>query len=142
MAPKNRNTSGTATPISTSSSAILQNPTTPKPTKSSSSAAATNPKSLQATIETLYNNYIEKSDQRTKLLDAFMAFLVIVGAVQFVYCVVAGNYVRTLPNGFLPIPLTSSSSLFFILPPTSQPLPPPNPSFIPTSEIFDTNVLC
>lgn len=27
------------------------------------------------------------------LLDAFMAFLVLVGAVQFAYCVLAGNYV-------------------------------------------------
>lgn len=27
------------------------------------------------------------------LLDAFMGFLVLVGGVQFVYCVVGGNYV-------------------------------------------------
>jgi oligosaccharyltransferase complex subunit epsilon len=27
------------------------------------------------------------------LLDAFMAFLVLVGGVQFAYCVLAGNYV-------------------------------------------------
>ncbi|KAJ5246081.1 hypothetical protein N7468_001064 [Penicillium chermesinum] len=29
---------------------------------------------------------------RILLLDAFMAFLVLVGGVQFLYCVVAGNY--------------------------------------------------
>jgi len=31
-----------------------------------------------------------------KLIDAFMAFLVVVGGLQFVYCVVAGSYVRCL----------------------------------------------
>ncbi len=30
------------------------------------------------------------------LLDAFMAWLVVVGAVQFLYCVLAGNYVGQL----------------------------------------------
>jgi len=27
-----------------------------------------------------------------KLIDAFMAFLVVVGGLQFVYCVIGGNY--------------------------------------------------
>lgn len=31
-----------------------------------------------------------------KLIDVFMAFLVVVGGVQFVYCVLAGNYVSLL----------------------------------------------
>lgn len=31
--------------------------------------------------------------QRVKLIDAFMAFLVVVGVLQFVYCVLVGNYV-------------------------------------------------
>lgn len=35
------------------------------------------------------------------LLDAFMGFLVLVGGVQFVYCVVGGNYVSLLPFPFL-----------------------------------------
>ena len=29
-----------------------------------------------------------------KLIDVFMAFLVVVGGLQFVYCVLVGNYVR------------------------------------------------
>ena len=29
-----------------------------------------------------------------KLVDVFMAFLVVVGGLQFVYCVLVGNYVR------------------------------------------------
>lgn len=39
-------------------------------------------------------HYHKTTPQRTKLIDAFMAFLVIVGGLQFAYCVLAGNYVR------------------------------------------------
>ncbi|TGZ84339.1 defender against death DAD protein [Ascodesmis nigricans] len=39
-----------------------------------------------------YTRYIEDTPQRTKLLDAFLGFLVVVGVLQFVYCVIAGNY--------------------------------------------------
>lgn len=39
---------------------------------------------------------MDKTPQRVKLLDAFMAFLIVVGVLQFVYCVLAGNYVRTI----------------------------------------------
>ena len=47
----------------------------------------------------VWDSYNEKTEQRVKLLDAFMAFLVGVGALQFVYCVLAGNYVRlALPH--------------------------------------------
>jgi oligosaccharyltransferase complex subunit epsilon len=44
----------------------------------------------------LWNTYLEKTPQRVKLIDVFMAFLVVVGGVQFVYCVLAGNYVSLL----------------------------------------------
>ncbi|KAL4881246.1 DAD family-domain-containing protein [Aspergillus karnatakaensis] len=40
----------------------------------------------------VWKQYLNTTPQRTLLLDAFMAFLVLVGGVQFVYCVVAGNY--------------------------------------------------
>ena len=36
-----------------------------------------------------------------KLIDAFMAFLVVVGGVQFVYCVLVGNYVRLFSFSFI-----------------------------------------
>jgi hypothetical protein len=41
----------------------------------------------------VWNNYVEKTPQRVKLIDAFMLFLIVVGALQFGYCVLAGNYV-------------------------------------------------
>ncbi|KAJ4365512.1 oligosaccharyltransferase complex subunit epsilon [Neurospora sp. IMI 360204] len=40
----------------------------------------------------LLTHYQDTTPQRTKLIDAFMAFLVVVGGLQFLYCVLAGNY--------------------------------------------------
>ena len=48
-------------------------------------------------MSSVWDNYITKTEQRTKLLDAFMAFLMLVGAVQFAYCLVVGNYVSSYP---------------------------------------------
>ncbi|KAL8294148.1 hypothetical protein RB597_008071 [Gaeumannomyces tritici] len=36
--------------------------------------------------------YQKSTPQRTKLIDVFLAFLVAVGALQFLYCILAGNY--------------------------------------------------
>jgi len=41
----------------------------------------------------LRNNYLKDTPQRVKLVDCFMAFLVVVGVLQFVYAVVGGSYV-------------------------------------------------
>ncbi|GKT41983.1 dolichyl-diphosphooligosaccharide--protein glycosyltransferase subunit dad1 [Colletotrichum spaethianum] len=43
-------------------------------------------------LTNIYNHYVNNTPQRTKLIDAFMAFLVVVGALQFLYCVLAGNF--------------------------------------------------
>ncbi|KAI9854788.1 MAG: oligosaccharyltransferase complex subunit epsilon [Vezdaea acicularis] len=45
-----------------------------------------------AVLQNLWRSYVDKTPQRVKLLDSFMAFLVLSGALQFVYCVLAGNY--------------------------------------------------
>lgn len=53
----------------------------------------------------MLQHYLDTTPQRTKLLDAFMAFLVAVGALQFLYCILAGNYVRTQsPPSFPSVP--------------------------------------
>ena len=49
---------------------------------------------MTAIVQGVWDGYVAKTPQRTKLVDVFMAFLVFVGGVQFVYCVLAGNYVR------------------------------------------------
>ncbi|KAL7272856.1 oligosaccharyltransferase complex subunit epsilon [Rhizina undulata] len=48
--------------------------------------------SSQNPITSLYQNYLDITPQRTKLIDAFLFFLVITGVLQFLYCVIAGNY--------------------------------------------------
>lgn len=45
-------------------------------------------------MQGVWKNYVEKTPQRVKLLDTFLGFLVAVGVLQFVYCVLVGNFVR------------------------------------------------
>ncbi|CAK7562887.1 MAG: oligosaccharyltransferase complex subunit epsilon [Sporothrix epigloea] len=84
--------------VSTASAAAPVPATTTASTPAASAPklmAATTPSSgnaVQDVIQTLLQNYQKATPQRTKLLDAFMAFLVAVGVLQFVYCVLAGNY--------------------------------------------------
>ncbi|KAH8676622.1 DAD/Ost2, partial [Tricladium varicosporioides] len=56
---------------------------------SSSKSANQTPQEIALGI---WQNYLDKTPQRTKLIDVFMSFLVVVGVLQFVYCVIAGNY--------------------------------------------------
>ena len=107
MAPK-RSAASTPQPSAPSSTpsrqptkASVSSSTTTTAPKSSQSAV---PKSTSTPISTqsaqdillqIWNNYLEKTPQRVKLIDVFMAFLVVVGGVQFVYCVLAGNYVSS-----------------------------------------------
>ncbi|KAI1757035.1 defender against death DAD protein [Xylaria castorea] len=63
---------------------------------STSSGTSTSTSSSSSQIDKIALNivqhYHKTTPQRTKLIDAFMAFLVIVGGLQFAYCVLAGNY--------------------------------------------------
>ncbi|KAJ4343253.1 oligosaccharyltransferase complex subunit epsilon [Didymella glomerata] len=57
--------------------------------------SAAKPKSsndAQDILQGVWNRYVEKTPQRTKLLDSFMLFLVVVGALQFLYVVLVGNF--------------------------------------------------
>ena len=47
-------------------------------------------------LRNIYDYYMTQTPQRTKLLDVFLAFLAVVGALQFLYCILAGNYVRSI----------------------------------------------
>ncbi|RKF74165.1 Dolichyl-diphosphooligosaccharide--protein glycosyltransferase subunit dad1 [Golovinomyces cichoracearum] len=40
----------------------------------------------------IWHNYIESASPRTKIVDVFMAFLFVVGVIQFIYCIIAGSY--------------------------------------------------
>ncbi|KAI1209986.1 defender against death DAD protein [Annulohypoxylon truncatum] len=84
MAPKKsaaaHNVAAPATPASMSA------------TTANTSVAKTSTNSSNGVFWNIWEHYVEKTPQRTKLIDVFMAFLVIVGILQFVYCVLAGNY--------------------------------------------------
>lgn len=67
----------------------------------------------------MWENYKNSTTQRVKLLDAFMGFLVVVGGLQFAYCVVGGNYVsyfflggREMGGGGIFSPSTSLSYIY------------------------------
>ncbi|PSS23131.1 hypothetical protein M430DRAFT_56953 [Amorphotheca resinae ATCC 22711] len=87
MAPK-RNArepttpSSTATPSSTSAAASVP----------VSSKAKSNTQSPQEIALHAWQQYLDTTPQRTKLTDIFMLFLVVVGVLQFVYCLISGNY--------------------------------------------------
>ncbi|KAI9839337.1 MAG: oligosaccharyltransferase complex subunit epsilon [Sclerophora amabilis] len=104
MAPKRSANTSTPQSASLGSSSSPYNtrssPSTSK-TTSASTGGSSRPPSLKASssstsptaiFNNLLNNYDARTPQRVKLLDAFMAFLLVVGALQFLYCVVGGNY--------------------------------------------------
>lgn len=90
MAPKRGNVTASAGAGSTAS---VASPAKASPASVSTSISAS-PNSFDKVVLNLWDNYVRTTSQRTKLLDVFMAFLVVVGALQFAYCILAGNYVR------------------------------------------------
>lgn len=90
MAPKRnaRPSTPSAAAISqTSSSAFSASPAQAKPVLPKTGAA-----NWDQVLQNIYDYYMEATPQRTKLIDVFLVFLLLVGALQFVYCVLAGNY--------------------------------------------------
>lgn len=59
--------------------------------------ATTTSQNPLAILSAVYKHYLATTPQRTKLIDAFLAFLVVTGVLQFLYCVLAGNYVFSPP---------------------------------------------
>ncbi|KAL2122893.1 hypothetical protein VTJ04DRAFT_3348 [Mycothermus thermophilus] len=74
-----------STPAASTSSATTT-------TSSSKPTLPNSPQSWDKIVGNVLTHYLDTTPQRTKLIDAFMAFLVAVGVVQFAYCVLAGNY--------------------------------------------------
>jgi len=91
MAPRSRHT----TPAVQTSAAPAPSLATPSKKSLTTTPAPKNTQDVQQIVQDIWGKYVEQTPQRTKLIDAFMAFLVVVGGLQFVYCVVAGNYVSS-----------------------------------------------
>ncbi|KAK8048885.1 Dolichyl-diphosphooligosaccharide--protein glycosyltransferase subunit dad1 [Apiospora phragmitis] len=89
MAPKKAQASSAAAPVVTTGTTTSTAPAVSAPSKKSSSSSS---EAWSNVATNILKHYQKTTPQRTKLIDLFMAFLVVVGGLQFVYCVVAGNY--------------------------------------------------
>ncbi|RPB10138.1 defender against death DAD protein [Morchella conica CCBAS932] len=87
MAPKKNSTSTVNTPAPSTPSAPAT--TAASALSKASASSSNNPFTIFSKV---YQNYTSTTAQRTKLIDAFLGFLVITGVLQFIYCVIAGNY--------------------------------------------------
>jgi oligosaccharyltransferase complex subunit epsilon len=87
MPPKQRTTAQSSTPSAPAAK--------PKPGSGS-------PYDAQDIVLGIWSKYVEKTPQRVKLLDTFLAFLIAVGALQFLYVVIVGNFVSN-PHHTSPI---------------------------------------
>jgi oligosaccharyltransferase complex subunit epsilon len=75
-----------------------QRTTAPAATTSSPSTPASRSKAdAQDIVSGVWSRYTTQTTSRVKLLDSFMGFLVAVGALQFLYVVIVGNFVRPRP---------------------------------------------
>ncbi|GME99935.1 unnamed protein product [Ambrosiozyma monospora] len=71
------------------------NPSTPiKPTHNTTSTTQPYVKEVTHSIQVSYESYLRElqSNQKLRLIDTFLAFLVALGILQFVYCVIIGNF--------------------------------------------------
>ncbi|KZT41127.1 defender against death DAD protein [Sistotremastrum suecicum HHB10207 ss-3] len=58
----------------------------PKSSNSVSPTAASN------ALDSLWRSYVDTTPSRLKLIDAFLVFIMLSGAIQFVYCVLVTNF--------------------------------------------------
>lgn len=89
--PPKRHAASTDTPTP-STTTRAPSTTTSSAKLSSGPPALKNNSSAAEIAQHVWHQYLASTPQRTLLLDAFMAFLVLVGGIQFVYCVLIGNY--------------------------------------------------
>lgn len=91
MAPKRNAREPTPSAVTTTQSSNTTAGSVPSlPSKASlKSNSNLNAQQIAAGI---WQDYVDTTPQRTKLIDVFMAFLVAVGVLQFVYCVIVGNF--------------------------------------------------
>ncbi|PWN37354.1 defender against death DAD protein [Meira miltonrushii] len=61
-------------------------------TSSSAPTSSNSSNSAAGALQTLFKSYGDNTPARLKLIDAFCAFLVVLGVIQFVYCIVITDY--------------------------------------------------
>ncbi|CAL3963958.1 unnamed protein product [Diplocarpon coronariae] len=92
MAPKKSAREPTPSAAATTQSSTTSAGSVPAPLPTKASVRSSSNQSPQQIALGIWQNYLDKTPQRTKLIDVFMGFLVVVGVLQFVYCVIVGNY--------------------------------------------------
>lgn len=96
---KSYSSTSASNPTPPSSSSATQKPTAATARKPSSSTQGGGAiAEAQDILTNIWNKYVSETPQRVKLIDTFMAFLVALGGIQFVYVVLAGNYVSAVPS--------------------------------------------
>ena len=87
MAPKQRN----VTPVPAAAPTAVS-PSTPA--KAAKASAAASKDDWVQLAQNVYNYYVNNTPQRLMLVDAFLVYLMAVGALQLVYNIAFGDYVR------------------------------------------------
>ncbi|KAK6948158.1 hypothetical protein Daesc_009922 [Daldinia eschscholtzii] len=90
MAPKKSAAATTPAPVPAPTTPTTA--PTPTPSIAVAKPSASGPQSINQVAWNIVDYYQKTTPQRTKLIDVFMAFLVVVGGLQFAYCILAGNY--------------------------------------------------
>lgn len=105
MAPKKNAAQPAPSAAATSQSSTTAAGSVPAPvgaapvsTPVSAPAAKSAPANWDKVLQNIYSYYMNETPQRTKLIDVFLVFIAVVGALQFLYCILAGNYVRSPAN--------------------------------------------
>ena len=68
-------------------------PAAPTPVKKKPQSSGTSLDPVQLATN-LWDHYVTKTPQRTKLIDIFLLFLAVLGGVQLLYLILGGTYVR------------------------------------------------
>ncbi|RYP76100.1 hypothetical protein DL771_001924 [Monosporascus sp. 5C6A] len=98
MAPKRSAAQPVVAPQATTATNNIASPpadsaaVTPAAKSSSTKTSEARGGGIHQTVHSIVRHYQKTTPQRTKLLDAFMAFLAVVGALQFAYCILMGNF--------------------------------------------------
>ncbi|RYO88227.1 hypothetical protein DL766_009304 [Monosporascus sp. MC13-8B] len=98
MAPKRSAAQPVVPPAATTATDNGASPpaATPAATPAAKSSGARTSESrgggIGQTVRSIVRHYQKTTPQRTRLLDAFMVFLAVVGALQFAYCILMGNF--------------------------------------------------
>ena len=91
--PKRAPASKPTTPAGPATSATSTAPPSTTPSKPSSSAlGSASALSPAVALRTLWMAYLDATPARLKLVDAFLAFLVLSGVAQFAYCVLVTSF--------------------------------------------------